>query len=106
MDDTGEFSASFQLVRLIAIALCGKTVASCRFEYVFGVRAVTGNAAIRAYLLKRYPFSVIRQDHRKRCRTTFKCLHLHYNGNLSNTPLDGCFYFVFGLSHILHLSLE
>ena len=104
MDDTGEFSASFQLVRLIAIALCHKTVASCRFEYVFGVRAVTGNAAIRADLLKRYPFSVIRQDHRKRCRAAFERFHLHHNGNLSNTPLDGCFYFVFGLSHILHLS--
>ena len=106
MDDTGEFSVLFQLVRLIAIALGGKTVASCRFEYVFGVRAVTGNAAIRAYLLKRYPFSVIRQDHRKRCRATFKRFHLHHDGNLGNTLLYGCFYFVFGLSHILHLSLE
>ena len=104
MDDTGEFSAFFQLVRLIAIALGGKTVASCRFEYVFGVRAVTGNAAIRAYLLKRYPFSVIRQDHRKRCRAAFERFHLHYDRNLGNTLGDGCFYCVFGLSHILHLS--
>ena len=96
----GKSAAFFELLRLIAVALCNQSVVSGSLEHILGIGAVPGNTAVGAHLLKRYPSAVICKNHSQRCGSALKRLHLHYNRHLCDTAGNRFFDYI-PLTHIL-----
>ena len=88
MNNTRKFSTFFQVLRLIPIPFCRKSVAARGTEHVAGVRAVPGHAAVQAHLLQRNPLPIVGQNHGKACRAAFQSLHLHHNRDFGNVLRD------------------
>ena len=96
----GNLPLFFELLRLIAVALCNQSVVSGILENILGIGTVSGNAAVGAHLLKRYPSAVLCKNHSQRCGPAFKRLHLHYNRHLCDTAGSRFFDYI-PLTHIL-----
>ena len=99
MNDARKLSVFFQVIRLIPVPLCGKTVASGGNEKIFRIRTVARHAAIDTDLFKRYPFVVICAHHGKRCRAALKCFHLHDDGYFRYTFCERLLDFLLFIFH-------
>ena len=102
MNDARKLSVFFQVIRLIPVPLCGKTVASGGNKKIFRIRTVARHAAIDTDLFKRYPFVVIRANHRKGRRAALQRFHLHDDGNFGYAFRERTF--DFNLFIIFHTS--
>ena len=102
MNNARKLSVFFQVIRLIPVPLCGKTVASGGNEKIFRIRTVARHAAIDTDLFKRYPFVVIRANHRKGRRAALQRFHLHDDGNFGYAFRERTF--DFNLFIIFHTS--
>ena len=78
MQDDGKGTLLY-IVDLHAVSGRIKAVTPRGANHITRAAAVTGYAAVGAYLLQRKPFSIIGQYHCKACRATFERFHLHYN---------------------------
>ena len=95
----GEAALAAQRVGFVAAALGDKAVAPGGPDHVPGVRAVPGDAAVRAHLLQGHPLAVICQHHGEAGGAALQRLHLHDDGDPDAARLHGPLHFSCSLSH-------
>ena len=88
MDDAGELRLFHQGLGLHLIAVRIQPVVPGCLEDVYGVGAVSGDAAVHPHLFQRDPLAVIGQDHGQAGCPALQRLHLHDDRHFGNALFD------------------